>query len=124
LPDGRAHTFAQLGAGSFAPGVRTHLGPAFVLHPGGLAVEAARLARVGVPDALERTTIDRRALVISPFQQAAGRLRELLRGRAAHGTCGVGVGEAVADALAGEPAALRAGDLTDALAEPGRLAAR
>lgn len=120
LPGGRAHTFAQLGAGSFVAGVRTHLGPAFVLHPGGLRVEAARLASVGVPDALERTTIDRRAPVITPFQQAAGRLRELLRGSAAHGTCGVGVGEAVADALAGEPDALCAGDLAD----PGRLAAR
>lgn len=124
LADGRAHVFAQLGAGSFVPGVRTHLGPAFVLHPGGLLVEARCLARAGVADALERTTIDRRAPVISPFQQAAGRLRELLRGDAAHGTCGVGVGEAVADALAGAPDTLCAGDLADVLAAPDRLAAR
>ncbi len=118
LADGRAHTFAQFGAGSFVPGVRTHLGPAFVLHPGGLRVEAERLAAAGVADALERLTIDARARVITPFQQAAGRLRELLRGPAAHGTCGVGVGEAVADAELED--ALCAGDLRDR----GRVAAR
>lgn len=111
LADGTHHTFAQFGAGTLVPGVRTHLGPAFVLHPGALAVEARVLAEKGVPDALERLTVDPQALVISPFQQAAGRLREIARGPERHGSCGVGVGEAVADAMAGE--ALRAGDLGD-----------
>ncbi|MGE0710731.1 MAG: adenylosuccinate synthetase [Planctomycetota bacterium] len=123
-PDGRRHTFAQLGAGSFVPGVGTHLGPDFVLHPGGLLVEAARLAARGVEDALARLSVDARALVISPFQQAAGRLRELLRGPARHGTCGVGVGEAVADALADQPDVLRAGDLADEGLLLARLAAQ
>lgn len=118
-PDGRCHTFAQLGAGSFVPEVRTHLGPAFVLHPGGLRVEADRLAALGVGDALERLSVDGRALLISPFQQAAGRLRELLRGADRHGTCGVGVGEAVGDAEARQDDVLRASDLAhpDALAK-------
>lgn len=116
--DGREHTFSQFGAGSFVPGVRTHLGPAFVLHPGGMLVEARRLAGIGVPDGLARTTVDRRALVITPFQQAAGRIRELARGRRAHGTCGVGVGEAVGDALTGHDDVVRVGDLED----PDRLA--
>lgn len=111
LPDRRRHTFAQFGAGTFVPGVQTYLGPRFLLHPGGMAVEAAHLARQGVDDALERTRIDARALVISPFQQSAGRLRELLRGDAAHGTCGVGIGERVADAAL--PDAVLAGDLAD-----------
>ena len=111
LPDRRRHTFAQFGAGSFVPGVRTYLGPAFLLHLGGLGVEARRLAALGVSDALERTAVDARAPLISPFQQAAGRLRELLRGASAHGTCGVGVGERVADR--DQPDALVAGDLRD-----------
>ena len=52
--DGRHHTFSQLGAGSFVPGVRSYLGPDFVLHPGALLEEARALARVGIPDAFER----------------------------------------------------------------------
>lgn len=117
-PDGRHHTFAQLGAGTFVDGVGTHLGPAFLLHPGGLLVEVAHLAAKSVPDALDRLTIDGRARVITPFQQAAGRLRELQRGDRAHGTCGVGIGECAADA--GLDDAIVAADLAD----PARLRVR
>lgn len=122
LPDRRRHTFAQFGAGTFVPGVQTYLGPRFLLHPGGMAVEALRLERQGIDDAWERTRIDARALVISPFQQAAGRLRELARGEAAHGTCGVGIGERVLDA--DEPDAILAGDLDDPALLRERLAAQ
>jgi adenylosuccinate synthase len=106
-PDGRHHTFAQLGAGSFVPGVRTHLAEGVVVHPTALGVEAAHLARAGVPDALERLTVDGQARVITPFHQAANRLRELARGAGRHGSCGVGVGEAVRDALEAGEEALR-----------------
>lgn len=95
--DGRHHTFSQFGAGHFA-GARTLLGPAFLLHPLGMAVEAEALGALG-PDPWAATAVDARARVISPYQQAAGQLRERLRGAAAHGTCGVGVGECVADSL-------------------------
>ena len=78
--DGRHHTFSQLGAGSFVPGVRSYLGPDFVLHPGALLEEARALARVGIPDAFERLYVDDGALLVSPFQGAATRLRELGRG--------------------------------------------
>lgn len=115
--DARHHTFAQFGAGTLAgPHVGTHLGPSFVLHPGGLAVEARVLAEKGAGDVFDRATVDARARVTSPVQQAAGRLRELLRAAdagGAHGTTGVGVGETVADALAGNDDALCAGDLRD-----------
>jgi adenylosuccinate synthase len=111
-PDGRHHTFSSFGAGSFVPGVGTHLGPEFVVHPLALAVEARVLASKGVTDVLARTTLDARARVTTPFQQAAGRLRELLRGSAAHGTCGVGVGETVADAL-GHDDGVTAANLAD-----------
>jgi adenylosuccinate synthase len=99
--DGRHHTFAQFGAGTFVPGVGTHLGPQFVLHPGAVAVEARVLERVGVRDALSRLTVDERAPVVTPFQQAAGRLRELGRGAHGHGTTGVGVGEVRLDQAMG-----------------------
>src|SRR4051812_14869157 len=47
--DGRHHTFAQFGAASFVPGVRTHLARQMVVHPLALLAEARHLARVGVP---------------------------------------------------------------------------
>ncbi len=112
-PDGRHHTFAQIGSGTFVPGVLTYLGREMVVHPTALLPEAAHLASVGVPDALSRLRISEQALIISPFQQAAGRIRELARGAARHGSCGVGVGETVGDAIARPDEALRAGDLTD-----------
>ena len=113
-PDGRHHTFAQIGAGTFVPGVRTYLGRDVVIHPTALLLEAAHLASVGVPDALARLHVSDEALVISPFQQAAGRLRELARGDGRHGSCGVGVGETVGDALASPGEAIRAGSLRGA----------
>ncbi len=109
-PDGRHHTFAQLGAGSFVDGVRTALSRDVVVHPGALFVEAQALEAQGVPRPLERVSISDRALLITPFHQALNRLRELARGDARHGSCGVGVGEAVQDALAFPQDALRAGD--------------
>lgn len=108
LPDGRHHTFAQFGAGTFVDGVHTQLAAQVVVHPTALAVEADYLARAGVPDALSRLTVDPRCLVTTPFHQAAGRLRERLSG---HGTCGVGVGETVRDALAHADDTLRMGAL-------------
>lgn len=115
LEDGRHHTFSQFGAGTFVPGVRTHLSEDVVVHPTALLVEARVLADKGVTDALDRLSIAQSARVISPFHQAANRLRELARVDP-HGTCGVGVGEAVRDALAHPGETLRmhhvAGDRT------------
>lgn len=109
-PDGRHHTFAQFGAGSFVPGVQTLLGPDFLLHPLGMLVEAEHLERLGVGGLWERTRVDARARLITPFQQATNRWREATRGDARHGSCGVGVGECVADSLAHDDT-LRAADL-------------
>ncbi len=111
LPDGRQHTFAQFGAGSFVPGVHTVLAAPVLVHPAALLVENEYLQRSGVSDALARLHIDARCRLITPYHQAAGRLRELLRGDAAHGSCGVGVGETVRDALARPVAVLRYADL-------------
>ena len=96
--DGRHHTFAQIGSGSFVPGVRTHLAQPVVVHPTGLLVEAGYLARQGVGGVLQRISVHEACPVVTPFQQAACRVRELARGRNRHGSCGVGVGEVQADA--------------------------
>ena len=105
-PDGRHHTFSQFGSGSLVPGVRTHLSEEVVVHPTALLVEARLLE-----DALARLTISESARIVTPYHQAAGRLRELAT---RHGSCGVGVGEAVRDCLAHPDDAMRARDLRGA----------
>lgn len=95
-PDGRHHTFSQFGSGSFVPGVRTFLSRDVVVHPTALLREEVHLRAAGVTDALERLRISADAVVITPYHQALNRLREIARGPARHGSCGAGVGEAVA----------------------------
>ena len=111
-PNGRHHTFSQFGSGTFVPGVKTFLAEQVVVHPGALLVEGDRLKEIGVHDAFARLRVSERALVITPFHQAANRIREMARGENRHGSCGVGVGEAVEDALANEDC-VRAGDLSN-----------
>jgi adenylosuccinate synthase len=113
--DGRHHTFAQFGAGTFA-GAATLLGPAVLLHPLAMAVEAEHLESLGIQP-WKHTFIDARCRVISPFQQEAGRARERARCDFAHGSCGVGVGECVYDDLRFPDETLRAANLLD----PGRV---
>ena len=112
-PDGRHHTFAQFGSGAFVPGVRAYLSRFMLIDPLALLGEAEHLREVGVADALARLVIDREALVVTPLQQAMNRLRELARGDGRHGSCGMGIGETMADALARPALALRAGDLAE-----------
>jgi adenylosuccinate synthase len=109
-PDGRHHTFTQLGSGTFIPGVRTHLSRFMLVDPLALAAEVTNLARLGVPDALERLSVDRTALLTTPYHGAVNRARELARGAARHGSCGVGIGETMAYALEHPGDAPRAGD--------------
>jgi len=107
----RHHTFSQFGAGTLVPGVRTLLVDPVVVHPTALLVEAEALGNIGVIDALARLMIDAQCRITTPFHQAASRLREQLRGAAAHGTCGVGVGETVRHALEHPGQILRYADL-------------
>lgn len=112
-PDKRHHTFAQFGSGMFVPGSTTCLSQYMILDPLAMRKEAHHLAQVGVTDAFARTTIDRRALITTPYHQAANQYRELARGADRHGSCGMGIGETVAASLAYPQNALRAGDLAD-----------
>lgn len=114
-PQGLHHTFSQFGAASFLPQMRTFLSKYVVVHPAALLIEGDLLAQKGVFEPFSRLRISENALIITPFQQAANRIRELARGADRHGSCGVGVGETVADA----EKSVRAGDLakTDILRE-------
>jgi adenylosuccinate synthase len=110
-PDGRHHTFAQFGSGSFTPGVRTHLSRFMLVEPLALAAEAAHLEQVGVPGPLDLLTVDRDALLTTPYHRAANQARERARpdGRR-HGSCGMGIGETARYALDFPGDAPRAGD--------------
>jgi adenylosuccinate synthase len=112
-PDGRQHTFSQFGSGTFLPGVKTFLSRHVVIHPGALLVEGDILTGKGLPDAFARLRVSEQALVITPFHQAANRLREVARASSRHGSCGVGVGEAVEDGLLHPADRILAGDLLD-----------
>lgn len=98
-PDGRHHTFAQFGSGSFIDGTSTHLSRFMLINPLAMFPEAEHLQQLGVRDIWQRTTVDREALIITPWQQAANRLRELARGNGRHGSCGQGIGETMADSI-------------------------
>jgi adenylosuccinate synthase len=110
-PDGTHHCFSQLGAGMLVPGVRTFLSREVVIDPLALGVEAQVLAGKVGGDPLARLTVDAGARVITPFHRAANRIRERLRGGGAHGSCGVGFGETVQDALAHPEDTVCAGEL-------------
>lgn len=112
-PDGRHHTFSQFGSGTFIPGVRTYLSRDVVIHPGALLVEGDILEQRGIRDVFSRLRVSDLAPVITPFHQAANRIREMARGAERHGSCGVGVGETVEDALLYTEDCVLAGDLTN-----------
>src|SRR6185369_4055405 len=79
--EGLHHTFAQFGSGTLA-GARTHLSRFMVVNPTFLFSEAKHLAeimKVSMDGLFDRITIERDALVTTPFHVAANRLRESLR---------------------------------------------
>lgn len=114
-PDGRHHTFSQFGAGTFQPRVKTYLSRRVVIHPIALLIEGDILEANGVPDPFSRLRISDQALVITPFHQASNRIREIARGNDRHGSCGVGVGETVEDAISSPEDRIQARDLKDRL---------
>jgi adenylosuccinate synthase len=111
--DGKQHTFSQFGSGTLLSSTKTLLSRFMLINPLNLLKEERHLRTLGITDALQRTLIDRRALVITPFQRAINRLREIARAENRHGSCGEGIGECMSDALKYGNDALFAGDLRD-----------
>ncbi len=109
--DGACHCFAQFGAGALVPGVATYLSEFMLVEPLALGREAEALRALGVGEPLSRVTVHRDCVVITPFHRLLGRLRELARGAARHGSCGMGVGEAYVDASKPTAPCLRFGEL-------------
>lgn len=109
--DGRHHTFAQFGSGTFERSTTTYLSEFMMVDPLNMGTEADVLAHVGVDDAFERTTIHADARIVTPYHRAMNRLRELARGDQAHGSCGLGIGECASDAILNPLLILKAGHL-------------
>ena len=97
--DGRHHTFAQFGSGTLAASPPTCPASCWWTRwrspprPG-------TSPSLGVPDPLALLTVDGDALLTTPYHAAANRARERARGAARHGSCGMGIGETAAYALA------------------------
>lgn len=99
LPDGTHHCFSHFGSGTLA-GARTHLSHYMLINPLAMFNEASSLgAKIGV-DPFKLTTVDPNCVIVTPWHLEANRARERRRSKR-HGTCGVGIGEAVEDMLHG-----------------------
>jgi len=95
-PEGKHHTFAHVGSGAFS-GAKTHLSRFMLVNPFNLDLEIEHLEALGLSGIWEGISIDREAVVITPWHVAANRLRELSRGGGRHGSCGQGIGETQSD---------------------------
>lgn len=111
-PEGRHHTFSQVGSGTFA-GARTFISRFMLFDPLALIPEIQHMEALGLKDIWSRMTVDRLALLVTPYHVAANRLWELSRGAGVHGSCGMGVGEARKFALDFPEDAPVVGDLED-----------
>jgi adenylosuccinate synthase len=98
-PDGRHHTFAQMGSASFVDGTCTHLSRFMLVNPFNLALEIEHLETLGPKGLWDRLTIDEEAMVITPWHIAANRIREISRSGGRHGSCGQGIGETKFDSI-------------------------
>jgi len=94
------HCFSQFGSGSFH-GAKTILSRHMAIDPPALLEEGRVLESKGVP-AFDLLRVDEACTVITPYHRIANRMREMTRS-VRHGSCGVGVGEAVLDREKGAP---------------------
>lgn len=90
--DGREHTFAQFGSGTFH-GAKTILASTMLVNPFNMAVEADHLEPLIGFDPFNLMFVSENSLLITPLHTAANRQREINRGVNAHGSCGEGIGE-------------------------------
>jgi adenylosuccinate synthase len=124
--DGRWHTFAQFGSGTLRSatrngGTRTFLSRYMMVDPLAMASEAEHLSALGLASPFGLVAVDQDALLTTPYHQAANRAREQARGAGRHGSCGMGIGETAAYAVARPADAPRAGDCLSASTLLGKL---
>ena len=112
-PEGVHHEFSQFGAGMLAnKKVRTHLSRFMLVEPFSMMKEADALGKL-TDNVWDRTTVDRKAVIITPLHRHLNRLREQNRGANAHGSCGRGIGVARELQITHGDSVLLAADLKD-----------
>lgn len=87
-PDGKHHTFSQFGSGTLAS-VPTYIGANCIVEPLGLLEEEKHLKELGIDRAYELLSINKHALVCTPWHIGANRLQCSIVNT---GTCGLGIG--------------------------------
>lgn len=92
--DGDHHTFSQFGSGTLL-GAATLLSRFCLLNPLNLEAEAAKLLETFGTDYMPTLYVDERIVIITPYQQALNRIREMFRAEDNHSSCGEGLGETV-----------------------------
>lgn len=100
-PEGIEHTFHMYGSGTLA-GASTYLTQDVLVNPLVLATEAAELMDQGIRDPFPRMWIHQACPITTPYHVALNRLKEISRGDARHGSCGLGIGETMEDVLKGD----------------------
>lgn len=95
-PDGRRHVFSHIGAGTFNDGI-TYLAENFLVNPISLDTEYEALVEMGCTPSI---FINPNAKIVTLFDIMINRMVEQSRD-VKHGSCGVGINEAVTRNLAG-----------------------
>lgn len=111
-PEGTHHVYAQFGSGSFTFNSKTFLSKYMLINPLNMVNEANHLISLGLTNIWDNTFVDRGCVVITPWHEATNRLKEVLRDKDRHGSCGHGIGEAVKDSLENPELTIRVRDLT------------
>lgn len=108
--DGKHHTFAQFGSGTFS-GAKTFLSKYMLVEPFSLINEAEHLEKLGVDNAMRRVIIDPDALITTPYHWELNQWEEDQRARGRHGSTGRGIGMTTLFSLEYPNDAPRMGDI-------------
>jgi adenylosuccinate synthase len=95
IVDNYRHVFSHIGAGTLR-GAPTFLSRFFVVNPGNFLNESNRLhAEWNPPSGLPPVFVDQRAILTTPYDVLFNQFLEQTRGNHRHGSCGIGINEAV-----------------------------
>jgi adenylosuccinate synthase len=110
---GLDHSFHQFGSGSFTNHVKTYLDKRMLVDPFRLKSEAKILKEKIRHDPYRNLIIHGDCLVVTPYHRILNQMREIVRAAKRHGSCGLGVGEAISDSSRPDWLVLRIKDLQD-----------
>lgn len=96
--NGLRHVFSHIGSGSFNPNITTFLSSDFYVNPILFNEEYQKILNMGVKSDIK---VDENAHVVLIFDILLNRLSELSRGLDKHGSCGLGLWEAILRERAG-----------------------